>query len=141
MVNGNMQGAGMMAPEEMAMPKDENTFNQKVEGLSPESKNTLEQHLTPPLKKVMGELFGNEVASALQEMGPDQPTINVPVSIVAQAYPAQTIEESVKMMGQDLATKGKSDIPTPPQGGLGGEPMMDSPQTNVPPGPMPIGMV
>tara|TARA_Y100001938_G_C7881465_1_gene325199 strand:+ start:219 stop:644 length:426 start_codon:yes stop_codon:yes gene_type:complete len=141
MANGDMQKMGMMARGDMPMPESTNAFEQKVESLSPESKNTLEQHLTPPLKKVMGELFGTEVASALQEIGPDQPTINIPVSIVAQAYPAQSIEESVQMMGQDLAMRGQKDIPASPQGGMGGEPMMDSPQTNVPPRAMPTGMV
>ena len=82
-----------------------------------------------------------KLLTVLKDIGPDEPTINIPISVVADAYPAQTIEESIQMMGQDFASKGQQNIPASPQGGLGGEPMMDSPQTNVPPGPMPTDMV
>ena len=116
-------------------------FQNAVNNLSPDAMETLDQHLTPRVKEAIGELFGDQVKTVLKDIGPDEPTINIPVSVVADAYPAQTIEESIQMMGQDFASKGQQNIPTSPQGGLGGEPMMDSPQTNVPPGPMPTDMV
>ena len=153
MANGNMQGMGMMAPPnpqttKMPMQEKINTaivdgsqFREAVANLSAESSDVLEQHLTPRVKEAMAELFGPEVIEVLKDFGPTEPTVNIPVSVVSQAYPAKTIEESIEMMGQDFASKGQQNIPTSPQGGLGGEPMMDSPQTNVPPGPMPTGMV
>ena len=116
-------------------------FQNAVNNLSPDAMETLDQHLTPRVKEAIGELFGDQVKTVLKDIGPDEPTINIPISVVADAYPAQTIEESIQMMGQDFASKGKQNIPASPQGGLGGEPMMDSPQTNVPPGPMPTDMV
>jgi|TARA_R100001129_G_C5195459_1_gene212103 hypothetical protein len=116
-------------------------FQNAVNNLSPDAMETLDQHLTPRVKEAIGELFGDQVKTVLKDIGPDEPTINIPISVVADAYPAQTIEESIQMMGQDFASKGQQNIPTSPQGGLGGEPMMDSPQTNVPPGPMPTDMV
>ena len=116
-------------------------FQNAVTNLSAESMQTLDQHLTPGVKQDIGELFGSEVVGVLKDIGPTEPTINIPVSVVSQAYPAKTIEESIQMMGQDFASKGQQNIPSTPQGGLGGDPMMDSPQTNVPPGPMPTGMV
>tara|TARA_R100001443_G_scaffold78829_1_gene86061 strand:+ start:120 stop:581 length:462 start_codon:yes stop_codon:yes gene_type:complete len=153
MANGNMQGSGMMVapnPQTNEMPMQEkintpivdgNQFREAVANLSAESSVVLEQHLTPGVKKAMAELFGPEVVGVLKDIGPTEPTINIPVSVVSQAYPAKTIEESIQMMGQDFASKGQQNIPSTPQGGLGGDPMMDSPQTNVPPGPMPTGMV
>ena len=151
MANGNMQGKGMMAsePQTNQMPMEEksnmpivngNQFQQAVSNLSDESSAVLEQHLTPPVKKAMAELFGPEVIGVLKDFGPAEPTVNIPVSIVSQTYPATTIEESIEMMGQDFASKGQQEIPGPPQGGLGGAPQ-GAPQTNVPPGPMPTGMV
>ena len=116
-------------------------FQNAVNNLSPDAMETLDQHLTPRVKEAIGELFGDQVKTDLKDIGPDVPTINIPISVVADAYPAQTIEESIQMMGQDFASKGQQNIPASPQGGLGGEPMMDSPQTNVPPGPMPTDMV
>ena len=116
-------------------------FQNAVNNLSPDAMETLDQHLTPRVKEAIRELFGDQVKTVLKDIGPDEPTINIPISVVADAYPAQTIEESIQMMGQDFASKGQQNIPTSPQGGLGREPMMDSPQTNVPPGPMPTGMV
>ena len=116
-------------------------FKNAVNNLSPDAMETLDQHLTPRVKEAIGELFGDQVKTVLKDIGPDEPTINIPISVVADAYPAQTIEESIQMMGQDFASKGQQNIPASPQGGLGGEPMMDSPQTNVPPGPMPTDMV
>ena len=116
-------------------------FQNAVNNLSPDAMETLDQHLTPRVKEAIGELFGDQVKTVLKDIGPDEPTINIPISVVADAYPAQTIEESIQMMGQDFASKGQQNIPASPQGGLGGEPMMDSPQTNVPPGPMPTDMV
>jgi hypothetical protein len=77
----------------------------------------------------------------MKDIGPTEATVNVPITTIVAVYPAGTIEESIQMMGQDFASKAQQNIPNAPQGGLGGGPMMDSPQTNVPPGPMPKGIV
>ena len=152
MANTNMQGTGMMAdqmpnrastPELSAQKKDiaplvdGMQFQQAVSNLSAESSAVLEQHLTPPVKKAMAELFGPEVEAALKNFGPGEPTVNIPVSIVSQTYPAGTIEESIEMMGQDFATKVENKRTDPqvsnPQG-LGSSPTMKvEEQTNVPP--------
>ncbi len=148
MANGNMQGAGMMAsnPQENRMPMEESVggsivdggrFQQAVSNLSDESSTILEQHLTPPVKKAMAELFGPEVVGVLKDFGPTEPTINIPVSIVSQTYPAKTIEESIEMMGQDFASKASSSMNNQQvsnQQGLGSSPaMMTEEQNNVPP--------
>jgi hypothetical protein len=136
------QVANTMEPKESTpMAINAEQFQAAVNNLSPDAMQTLDQHLTPRVKDAIGELFGQEVKNVLQDIGPDEPTVNIPVSVIANAYPAQTVEKSIEMMGKDFASKGQQNIPASPQGGIGGEPMMDSPQTNVPPGPMPTGMV
>ena len=143
MANGNMQGMGMMAPGAMPTQNTSPRINiepqqlkQAADNLSPETKEILEQHLTPGLKIALSELLGTDVSNTLAEIGPEEPTVNIPVSIIAGAYPAENIETSIQMMGKDFASKRKNNIPASPQGEMGGGPMMDSPQTNVP--PMPI---
>jgi len=152
MANGNMQGSGMMAanpqtnPQANQMPTEQNNsmpivdgnqFQQAVANLSAESSAVLEQHLTPPVKKAMAELLGSEVIGVLKDFGPTEPTINIPVSIVSQTYPAKTIEESIEMMGQDFASKASSNMDNQQvsnQQGLGSSPaMMTEEQNNVPP--------
>jgi len=155
MANGNMQGAGMMAsnPQENRMPMEESVggsivdggrFQQAVSNLSDESSTILEQHLTPPVKKAMAELFGPEVVGVLKDFGPTEPTINIPVSIVSQTYPAKTIEESIAMMGQDFASKAQSN-PNPKgnpqvsnQNGLGSPDAIPAEETNNVPPAMPM---
>ena len=138
-----MQGMGMMAPGAMPTQNTSPRINiepqqlkQAADNLSPETKEILEQHLTPGLKIALSELLGTDVSNTLAEIGPEEPTVNIPVSIIAGAYPAENIETSIQMMGKDFASKRKNNIPASPQGEMGGGPMMDSPQTNVP--PMPI---
>ena len=138
-----MQGMGMMAPGAMPTQNTSPRINiepqqlkQAADNLSPETKEILEQHLTPGLKIALSELLGTDVSNTLAEIGPEEPTVNIPVSIIAGAYPAQNIETSIEMMGKDFASKRKNNIPASPQGEMGGGPMMDSPQTNVPPMPM-----
>ena len=78
------------------------------------------------------------IPSSVNDAGP---TVNIPVSTVIGAYPSDNVQDSVRMMAQDFKSKAQQNIPSSPQGGLGGEPMKASPQTNVPPSPMPTGMV
>ena len=149
MANGGMQGMGMMVSPntqttKMPMQEKINTaivdgsqFREAVANLSAESSDVLEQHLTPRVKEAMAELFGPEVIEVLKDFGPTEPTVNIPVSVVSQAYPAKTIEESIEMMGQDFATKVENKRTDPqvsnPQG-LGSSPTMKvEEQTNVPP--------
>ena len=143
MANGNMQGMGMMAPGAMPTQNTSPRINiepqqlkQAADNLSPETKEILEQHLTPGLKIALSELLGTDVSNTLAEIGPEEPTVNIPVSIIAGAYPAENIETSIQMMGKDFASKRKNNIPASPQGEMGGGPMMDSPQTNVTPMPV-----
>ena len=138
-----MQGMGMMAPGAMPTQNTSPRINiepqqlkQAADNLSPETKEILELHLTPGLKIALSELLGTDVSNTLAEIGPEEPTVNIPVSIIAGAYPAENIETSIQMMGKDFASKRKNNIPASPQGEMGGGPMMDSPQTNVPPMPM-----
>jgi len=146
-----MPPQGMMAPEQSMVPEQEmapttgininpEEFNMALQNASEGTMEILEQHLTPGLKQALAELFGSEIAGAFNDIGPEEPTVNIPVSVIASAYPAETIEDSVSMMGQDFASKGQQEIPGPPQGGLGGAPQ-GAPQTNVPPRSMPTGMV
>ena len=104
----------------------------RLDNLSPEADLALEQHLTPAVKGAIGELFGPEIMQMVQDIGPEQPTVSLPVGIIASAYPADTIEQSIQMMEQDFRSKAQADIPDSPQGGLGGAPE-GAPQTNVPP--------
>ncbi len=138
----NPQGAmPMQAPmQERKQPQPLNIspqeFENAVQNLSPEALQALDKHLTPSVKQALGELLGSEVVETVKNIGPTEPTVSVPLSVVAKAYPAQEVTESIKMMEQDFMSKAKqtgNDIPISPQGGLGGEPMKASPQTNVPP--------
>ena len=123
-----MQGGGQPQPVNIS-PQE---FKNAVDNLSPEADLALEQHLTPAVKSAIGELFGPEIMQMVQDIGPEQPTVSLPVSVVADAYPADTIEQSIQMMEQDFRSKAQADIPSSPQGGLGGAPE-GAPQTNVPP--------
>ena len=140
------EAVGMMSRDPSAaqsMPQQNETqglnvnpqeFEMALQSLTPESMATLDQHLTPPVKQAISELFGNEVAAVLEPIGPNEPTVNLPVSIVASSYPAATIEESIQMMAQDFASKGQQSIPSTPQGGLGGAPVpTEDPNQEVPP--------
>ena len=123
-----MQGRGQPQPVNIS-PQE---FKNAVDNLSPEADLALEQHLTPAVKAAIGELFGPEIMQMVQDIGPEQPTVSLPVSVVADAYPAYKIEQSIQMMEQDFRSKAQADIPSSPQGGLGGAPE-GAPQTNVPP--------
>ena len=123
-----MQGGGQPQPVNIS-PQE---FKNAVDNLSPEADLALEQHLTPAVKGAIGELFGPEIMQMVQDIGPEQPTVSLPVSVVASAYPADSIEQSIQMMEQDFRSKAQAGTPDSPQGGLGGAPE-GAPQTNVPP--------
>ena len=107
-------------------------FTKVLNTLDQSDIEALDTHLTPVIKNTITKLLGAEVGAILKDLGPDEPTVNIPVSVIAASFPADTIEESIEIMKADMASKSKN-IPSPPQGGLGGEPMKDSPQTDVPP--------
>ena len=107
-------------------------FTKVLNTLDQSDIEALDTHLTPVIKNTITKLLGAEVGAILKDLGPDEPTVNIPVSVIAASFPADTIEESIEIMKADMASKNKN-IPSPPQGGLGGEPMKDSPQTDVPP--------
>ena len=137
MQNNESMGAPMEAP--MAQVKGLNItaeqFNQAMNGLEQNEIASLDQHLTPPVKMALGKLLGQEVLQVIEPLGPNEPTVSLPVSVVASAYPADNIEESIAMMQKDIASKGTNDIPSSPTGGLGGPPATpaEDPTTNVPP--------
>ena len=134
------QGAPMQAPTEgggQPQPLNINPqeFQNAIQNLSPAAIQALDMHLTPSVKQALAELLGPAVVEVVQDIGPAEPTISLPVSVIASAFPADSIEESIQMMEQDLRSKVQTDIPSSPQGGLGGAPE-GAPQTNVPPIPM-----
>ena len=145
MQNNEGMGAPMGAPMDpatdpsMAQAKGLNIsgeqFNEAMNGLEQTEIASLDQHLTPIVKTALGKLLGQEVLQVIEPLGPNEPTVSLPVSVVASAYPADNIEESIAMMQKDIASKGTNDIPTSPTGGLGGPTATpaEDPITNVPP--------
>ena len=128
-----MQGGGQPQPVNIN-PQE---FQNAMQNLSPQAMQALDMHLTPAVKQALGELLGSEVAGMVQDIGPNQPTISIPISVIASAYPTEggDIQQSIQMMEEDFRSKagqGQQEIPRSPQGGLGGAPM-GAPPTNVPP--------
>jgi len=128
-----MQGGGQPQPVNVN-PQE---FQNAIQNLSPQAMQALDMHLTPAVKQALGELLGSEIAEIVQDIGPDQPTISIPISVIASAYPTEggDIQQSIQMMEEDFRSKagqGQQEIPRSPQGGLGGAPM-GAPPTNVPP--------
>jgi hypothetical protein len=125
-----MQGGGQ--PQPLNINPQE--FQNAVQNLSPAAMQALDMHLTPSVKSALGELLGPEVAAVVADIGPAEPTVSIPISVIANAYPSESgeIQESIQMMEQDFRSKGQANIPDSPQGGLGGAPE-GAPQTNVPP--------
>ena len=100
----------------------------------------LQTKLTPSLREALGTILGPEIANLLEQIGLQEPQHLVPQSVIAQAFPANTIEESLEMFDRQLMDQQNipsppqgGDIPSPPRDGLGGAPMMAAPTTNVPP--------
>jgi|5_EtaG_2_1085323.scaffolds.fasta_scaffold05061_5 hypothetical protein len=95
----------------------------------------LQTKLTPSMRSALAIILGPEVGELLEGIGLQEPQHLVPQSVIAKAFPAQTVEESIAMFDSQLmnASNTQNDIPSPPTGGLGGAPMMDVPPTNVPP--------
>ena len=127
------------------------TPDQFVSTLDEEIIGILETKLTPAMRRALGLMLGPEIENILNNIGLQEPQHLVPQSVIAQAFPAQTIEESITMFDQQLMGQSgvqagavpaatpstrpaamPQDIPGPPQGGLGGMPE-GIPQTNVPP--------
>ena len=117
------------------------TPDQFVSTLDEEIIGILETKLTPAMRRALGLMLGPEIENILNNIGLQEPQHLVPQSVIAQAFPAQTIEDSITMFDQSLIDAGgapelQQDIPTSPTSGLGGAPMeepMVAPQTNVPP--------
>ena len=38
----------------------------------------------------------------MQDIGPAEPTVSLPVSVIASVYPADDIKQSIQMMEQDF---------------------------------------
>ena len=100
----------------------------------------LQTKLTPSLREALGTILGPEIANLLEQIGLQEPQHLVPQSVIARAFPAQTVEESLMMFDRQLMEQSgmtspnmQQNIPSPPMGGLGGAPMMAAPTTNVPP--------
>jgi hypothetical protein len=114
------------------------TPDQFMSTLDAEVVDILETKLTPSMRRALGLILGPEIENILDNIGLQEPQHLVPQSVIAQAFPAQTIEESIMMFDQQLMQQSgvqpamPQDIPGPPQGGLGGMPE-GIPQTNVPP--------
>ena len=156
-----MPPQGMMAPEQQPMSEEDAMIQEQLENstlkvggiaksategnatnfvitaeqfastLDDQVLETLQTKLTPSMREALGTILGPEIANLLDEIGLQEPQHLVPQSVIAQAFPANTIEESLEMFDRQLMDQ--QNIPSPPQGGLGGAPIMDVPQTNVPP--------
>ena len=107
------------------------TADQFISTIDDKVLEVLQTKLTPSMREALGTILGPEVANLLDEIGLQEPQHLVPQSVIAQAFPADTIEESLEMFDRQLMDQ--QNIPSPPQSGLGGAPMMDAPPTNVPP--------
>ena len=97
------QGAPMQAPMQGgAQPQPLNInpqeFQNAVQSLSPAAMQALDMHLTPSVKQALGELLGPAVVEIVQDIGPAEPTVSLPVSVIASAYPADDIKQSIQMM-------------------------------------------
>ena len=96
----------------------------------------LDMHLTEDVKKAL-QSKGVDV-SAVQDRGPKEPVIVIPVSVIVNRYQAATPEESMKQFVQDMtqspATEpmpqpAMADAPAPSPEGLGAPPMDRPPMT------------
>ena len=71
----------------------------------------LDMHLTEDVKKAL-QAKGVDV-SAVQDRGPKEPVIVIPVSVIVNRYQAATPEESMKQFVQDMTANAKP--PAAPQ--------------------------
>ena len=71
----------------------------------------LDMHLTEDVKKAL-QSKGVDV-SAVQDRGPKEPVIVIPVSVIVNRYQAATPEESMKQFVQDMTANAKP--PAAPQ--------------------------
>ena len=92
----------------------------------------LDMHLTEDVKKAL-QAKGVDI-SAVADRGPQEPVIVIPVSVISNRYPSDSVEGSMKEFIQDMTQNNQpvsasamTESPTPPQGGLG------SPTTDRPP--------
>ena len=116
------------------------TAEQFASTLDDQVLETLQTKLTPSMREALGTILGPEIANLLDEIGLQEPQHLVPQSVIAQAFPASTVEESLMMFDKQLMEQSgmtppnmQQDIPSPPMDGLGGAPMMAATTTNVPP--------
>ena len=111
------------------------TKDQFISTLDDQVLQVLQTKLTPSMRSALSIILGPEVGELLEDIGLQEPQHLVPHSAIANAFPAQSIEESIAMFDQSLggAMAPQQEIPNAPTSGLGGAPMMDAPPTNVPP--------
>ena len=140
MANGMMNDpntAPMVGETPMAAPPIGNPM-----GGQQQAKNdaVLDMHLTDDVKAALQQ-NGVDV-SAVVDRGPKEPVIVIPVSIIANRYPANTAEESMQQFVQDMTANAAdpatemaptpeeavaSATPTPSPEGLGAPTTMDRP--------------
>jgi hypothetical protein len=89
-------------------------------------------HLTADVKKAL-QSKGVDI-SAVQDKGPKEPVIVIPVSVISNRYPSDSVEGSMKEFisdmtqnNQPVSASAMTESPTPPQGGLGSPTTMDRP--------------
>ena len=99
----------------------------------------LDMHLTEDVKKAL-QSKGVDV-SAVQDRGPKEPVIVIPVSVIVNRYQAGTPEESMKQFVQDMTANAQppatepmpqpamAEAPAPSPEGLGAPPMDRPPMT------------
>ena len=83
----------------------------------------LDMHLTADVKRAL-QSKGVDI-SAVQDRGPKEPVIVIPVSVISNRYPSDSVEGSMKEFIQDMTQNNQpvsasamTESPTPPQGGL-----------------------
>ena len=154
-----MPPQGMMAPEQPEMSEEDVMAQTPVIGgiareategeatnfvitkeqfastIDDEVLEVLQTKLTPSMRSALSIILGPEVGELLEGIVLEEPQHLVPHSAIANAFPSQSIEESIAMFDQSLggAMAPQQEIPNAPTSGLGGAPMMDVPPTNVPP--------
>ena len=116
MANGMMNDP-MATPPQGGMPQNNMAQGQTVSM----DEDVLDMHLTADVKRAL-QSKGVDI-SAVQDKGPKEPVIVIPVSVISNRYPSDSVESEriLQDMTQNnpISQHHDDEKPTPPQGGLG----------------------
>ena len=123
-----MMNDPMATPPQGGMPQNNMAQGQTVSM----DDAVLDMHLTADVKRAL-QSKGVDI-SAVENRGPKEPVIVIPVSVISNRYPSDSVEGSMKEFIQDMTQNNQpvsasamTESPTPPQGGLGSPTTMDRP--------------